>query len=447
MSAHDLLYLVPTTVPPKVVRGDGVYVYTDDNKKILDGTGGAAVSSLGHGNREVIEYIKNQAGKVCYVHNMAFTNEPAEELAHMLVSRNPDVFARAYFANSGSEAVESAIKFALQYWQLRGEHERTHFVSRKQSYHGNTLFSLGIGKMISRRAPYEGVFPKVTSFVDPCYTYRHKKENETDEQYVYRLEKQLEDEFLVVGPNRIAAFIAETVPGAGLGCTPPVDGYFKAVRRLCDKFGILLILDEVMCGLGRTGTFHAWEQEGITPDIQTNAKTLAAGYQPISSVLVGHRVFKTFEESGTQLANFHTYQAHPLACSAAVGVQKIMARENLVQKVASTGKYLEEQLHKTFDSHPHVGDIRGRGLFWGLEFVKDKKSKQWFDPKHKVGALISKVGIKNGLFLNPGAGTYDGVHGDHLMVAPPYVITKEEVDTLISILAKSIDEAIASLPN
>ncbi|WBW72465.1 aminotransferase class-III [Schizosaccharomyces osmophilus] len=447
MSVHDLLYLVPNSTPPKVVRGEGVNLYTDDNKKIIDGTGGAAVSSLGYGNREVIESMKTQAEKVCYVHNMAFTNEPAEELAHILVSQHPDVFARAYFANSGSEAVEAALKFALQYWQLRGEPERTHFVSRKQSYHGNTLFALGIGKMVSRRAPYVGVFPKVTSYVDPCYAYRCKKEGETDEQYVYRLEKQLEDEFLVVGPNRIAAFIAETVPGTCLGCATPVDGYFKAVRRVCDKFDILLILDEVMCGLGRTGTFHAWEQEGITPDLQTNAKTLAAGYQPISSVLVSHRVYKAFEESNAQLANFHTYQAHPLACSAAVTVQKIMLREKLVDKVAAIGKYLDEQLHKTFDSHPHVGDIRGRGVFWGLEFVKDKKSKQWFDPKYKVGALISKVGIKNGAFLNPGAGTYDGVHGDHIMVAPPYIITKEEVDTLISILAKSIDEAIASLPN
>ncbi|EPY53127.1 hypothetical protein SPOG_03668 [Schizosaccharomyces cryophilus OY26] len=447
MSAHDLLYVVPKSTPPKVVRGEGVYLYTDDNKKILDGTGGAAVSSLGYGNHEVIDSMKTQAEKLCYVHNMSFTNEPAEELAHMLVSKNPDVFARAYFANSGSEAVESALKFVLQYWQLRGQPERCHFVSRKQSYHGNTLFALGIGKMVPRRTPYINVYPKVTSYVDPCYTYRYQKEGETDEQYVYRLEKQLEDEFLVVGPNRIAAFIAETVPGTCLGCTTAVDGYFKAVRRVCDKYDIILILDEVMCGLGRTGTYHAWEQEGIAPDIQTNAKTLAAGYQPISSVLIGHRIFKAFEESNVQMANFHTYQAHPLACSAAVQVQKIVRRDKLVERAAETGKYLGEKLHQTFDSHPHVGDVRGKGLFWGLEFVNDKKTKQWFDPQLKVAALVSKLGIKNGLFLNPGSGTYDGVHGDHIMVAPPYVITKEEVNSLISILSKSIDEAIASLPN
>ncbi|CAA21908.1 Aspartate aminotransferase family protein [Schizosaccharomyces pombe] len=441
-----LFYTSPNHRPPTVVRAEGVYLYLEDGTRIMDATGGAAVACLGHGNKEVIDAMHKQSEKVCYIHSMGFSNEPADKLANLLVSEHPDVFARAYFANSGSEAVETCLKLILQYWQLVGEKQRCHIIARKQGYHGNTLFALSVGGMKPRKQPYEGVFSHTTSHVSPCFEYRYKENGETTEEYVARLAKELEDEILRVGPEKVAAFVAETVSGACTGCATPVPGYFKAMRKVCDKYGVIFYLDEVMSGIGRTGTMHAWEQEGVTPDIQSIAKCLGGGYQPISGALVGHRIMNVFEQKDAAMAGFFTYQAHPIACSAALAVQTILRRDHLVERAAEMGKYLSEKLHETFDSHPNVGNIRGRGLFWGLEIVKDKATKECFPPEYKVGSLANKIGCEHGVFVYPGMGTIDGTRGDHVLLAPPYIITREQIDELVEALSKTITSTVAALP-
>jgi adenosylmethionine-8-amino-7-oxononanoate aminotransferase len=431
--------------PPIAVSGNGLILRLSDGREIIDASGGAAVACLGHGNRRVADAIAKQAARLAYAHTGFFSSEPAEALADLIVGAKPGTLSHAFFVSSGSEAMESALKLARQYHLERGEHQRVHYISRRQSYHGNSFGSLAASGNIARRTPYENVLPKNFSRVSPCFSYRYQPETESDSAYVARLAKELDDEFARIGPNRVIAFIAETVVGAVAGCVSAVPGYFSAIRKVCDRHGALLILDEIMCGMGRTGTTHAWEQEQVFPDIQTIAKGLGGGYQPIGGMLVSKRVIQALSDGSGAFVHGHTYQAHPVACVAALEVQRIIRDEDLLTNVEAMGLHLERCLRKEFAEHPFVGDIRGRGLFWALEFVADRETKQCFAPQLAISERIKQTALSHGLGIYPTAGTADGVNGDHLIIAPPFIVNSVEIDTIVKRLAKAVQMAFSAL--
>lgn len=431
--------------PPLALRGEGIYIYDAEGRQIIDGSGGAAVACLGHGHPKVIEAIKAQLDKLCYAHTSLFTCESAEQLADMMVGHAPGGLTHAYFCSSGSEGNEAALKMARQYFLEIGQPQRTKFIARRQSYHGNTLGALAAGGNAMRRAPYQPILSDAFSHVSPCYPYRDRRDDESDEQYVARLAAELEAEFQRLGPQNVIAFIAETVVGATLGCAAALPGYFKAVREICDRHGALLILDEVMSGMGRTGTLHAWEQEGISPDIQVVAKGLGGGYQPIGGILVHGRVIEGLSRGSGAFMHGHTYQAHPVACGAAVAVQQVMAQDRLLDNVQAMGKRLEQRLTERFGNHRHIGDIRGRGLFWAVEFVQDRASKAVFDPALKLNDRVKREAFARGLACYPMGGTIDGRQGDHAILAPPYIVTAADIDTIVERFGEAIDAALASV--
>jgi len=431
--------------PPIAISGDRLILRLNDGREIIDASGGAAVACLGHGNRRVADAIGKQAARLAYAHTGFFSSEPAEALAELLVGSQPGDLTHAFFVSSGSEAMESALKLARQYHLERGEPQRVHYISRRQSYHGNSFGSLAASGNLARRTPYEDVLPKHFSRVSPCFPYHYQLEAETDSAYVARLAKELDEEFERVGPNRVIAFIAETVVGAVAGCVSAVPGYFTAIRKVCDRHGALLILDEIMCGMGRTGTTHAWEREQVFPDIQTIAKGLGGGYQPIGALLVSKRVIQALSDGTGAFVHGHTYQAHPVACVAALEVQRIIREEALLRNVEKMGSYLGECLRSEFAGHPFVGDIRGRGLFWALEFVANRDRKQSFAPNLGISERIKQTALGLGLGIYPTAGTADGVNGDHLIVAPPYIVNSIEVETIVRRLAESIQIALSDV--
>ncbi|MBL8960566.1 MAG: aspartate aminotransferase family protein, partial [Gemmatimonadetes bacterium] len=369
---------------PTAVHGEGMRLTLDNGQEVLDASGGAAVACLGHGNARVAAAIGAQASRMAYAHTGFFTSAPAEALADLLVGRRPGGLTHAFFVSSGSEAVESALKLARQYHVERGEPQRVHYVSRRQSYHGASLASLAVGGNLGRRRPYEDILMGNVSRVSPCFAYHGQGADETDAAYVARLAQELEAEFVRIGPQRVIAFLAETVVGATAGCVTAVPGYFAAVREVCDRHGVLLILDEIMCGMGRTGTVHAWEQEGVVPDIQVIAKGMGGGYVPIGGLLVSARVIDGLSAGSGAFVHGHTYQAHPVACAGALEVQRIIAEDGLVARAASRGAYLRERLGEVLGQHPHVGDIRGRGLFLAVEFVEDRALRRPFPAAARV---------------------------------------------------------------
>src|SRR4051795_1341167 len=387
--------------PILATRGEGIFLHTADGRKIIDGSGGAAVACLGHGHPRINAAIAEQLSRVAYVHTVLFTNQVAEELAETVVGHEPGGLSHAYFCSSGSEGNEAAIKLARQYFIEIGQPERTRFIARRQGYHGNTLGSLSAGGNMMRRKLYAPILSDAFSLVSPCFAYRWQNAGETEAQYVQRLADELEDEFQRLGPGNVAAFMAEPVVGATTGCVAAVPGYFKAMRNICDRHGALLILDEVMCGMGRTGTMHAWEQEEITPDIQVIGKGLGGGYQPIAGILIGRRIIEAFRAGSGAFMHGHTYQAHPVACAAAVAVQQVMAEEHLLENVQAMGARLEQRLTERFGNHHNIGDIRGRGLFWAVEFVTDRGSKQVFDPALKLNERVKQEAFRRGLACYP----------------------------------------------
>ncbi len=434
-----------TADPPLAVRGQGIYLYDQSGREIIDGSGGAAVACLGHGHPKVIAAIKAQLDKVCYAHTGFFSCETAEALADVMVGHAPGGLTHAYFCSSGSEGNEAAIKMARQYFLEIGQPQRTKFIARRQSYHGNTLGALSAGGNAMRRAPYMPLLSPAFSHVSPCYAYRDRRDDESDEQYVARLAEELEAEFQRLGPDTVIAFMAETVVGATLGCATALPGYFPAMHAVCDRHGALLILDEVMSGMGRTGTLHAWEQEGVAPDIEIVAKGLGGGYQPIGGILVGGKVIDGLKSGSGSFKHGHTYQAHPVACAAALAVQQVMAEEDLVAHARAMGERLEKRLTERLGNARHVGDIRGRGLFWAIELVQDRGSKQVFDPARKVNERIKAEAFARGLACYPMAGTIDGVQGDHVLLAPPYIVTPEQIDRIVAIFGDAVDAALASV--
>jgi adenosylmethionine-8-amino-7-oxononanoate aminotransferase len=437
-----VLHRTVTDVPPLVVAGEGLRLRLADGREILDASGGAAVACLGHGNQRVAAAIATQAARVAYAHTSFFSSEPAEALAELLVGHAPGGLSRAFFVSSGSEAMESALKLARQYHLERGDAQRVHYISRRQSYHGNTFGSLSASGNVARRTPYEAVLPPSFSRVSPCFAYHDQGALESDASYVARLAAELDAEFQRAGPGRVIAFLAEPIVGATAGCVTPVPGYFRAVREICDRYGALLILDEIMCGMGRCGTTHAWEQEDVTPDIQAVAKGLGGGYQPIAGILIAKRVVDTLASGSGAFAHGHTYQAHPVACAGALEVQRIIQEAGLVARVRGLGTYLGALLEARFGMHPWVGDIRGRGLFWALEFVQDKVAKAPFDPALKIHERVKRAALAVGLGVYPMGGTVDGTRGDHAIVAPPFTVTEGELDEVVDLLGRAVDSAI-----
>jgi adenosylmethionine-8-amino-7-oxononanoate aminotransferase len=431
--------------PPKAIGGEGVWLTAEDGRKILDASGGAAVSCLGHQHPRVVEAIAKQASKLAYAHTAFFTSEPAGALAEKLVGHEPGGLAYVYFVSGGSEAVEACIKLARQYFIEIGQPQRRHFIARRQSYHGNTLGALAAGGNAWRREPYAPLLSSAFSHVTPAFAYHERRDQETEAAFVARLAAELEAEFQRLGPDTVAAFMAEPVVGATAGCVPAPEGYFKAVREICSRHGALLILDEVMCGMGRTGTLHAWEQEGISPDIQAIAKGLGGGYQPIGAMLVSGRITDAIRDGSGAFQHGHTYLGHPLACAAALEVQRIIDDEQLLDRVKERGHQLERRLTERFGNHRHIGDIRGRGLFWAIELVADRSSRQPFDPALKLNQKIKAAAFEGGLGCYPAGGTVDGRHGDHVLLAPPYIATSEEIDEIVDRLGKAVDGALSSI--
>ncbi|WP_191286250.1 aspartate aminotransferase family protein [Aliiroseovarius zhejiangensis] len=428
-------------VPPIAVKGDGIYIIDSNGNKYLDGSGGAAVSCLGHSDRDVIQAIKTQVDQLAFAHTGFLSSQPAESLADRLIANAPEGIERVYFVSGGSEAVESALKLARQYMIETGQPQRTRFISRRQSYHGNTLGALGTGGNAWRRAPFDPVMVSA-SHISPCYEYRLRHEGESQEDYALRAANELEAELLRQGPENVIGFIAEPVVGATAGAVPAVPGYFKRIREICDQYGILLILDEVMCGMGRTGTLFACEQDGVAPDLITIAKGLGAGYQPIGAMLCSGAIYAAIEDGSGFFQHGHTYVGHPTACAAADAVVRKLTDGGMVARSAQMGETLMAALTDAFGQHPHIGDMRGRGLFRGLELVADRDTKAPFAPEKGIAAKLKKQAFANGLICYPMAGTIDGQQGDHVLLAPPFIITDDQIGELVDKLSKTFDAVL-----
>lgn len=430
--------------PRHAARGDGAYVIDRDGKRYLDASGGAAVSCLGHSDRRVIEAIKRQLDEIAYAHTGFFTSEPAEALADHLIERAPEGLDRVYFVSGGSEAVEAALKLARQFFVEIGEPNRRRFVARRQSYHGNTLGALAVGGNAWRRQQFGPILIDA-DHLTPCYAYREQGQDETDEAFVDRLAQELDDHLQAIGPESVIAFLAEPVVGATLGAVPALPGYFKKIKAVLDRYGILLILDEVMCGMGRTGRLFACEADGVQPDIVTIAKGLGAGYQPIGATLVSKRIVDAIREGTGFFQHGHTYMGHPTACAAALAVVQTIEQDGLLDQCQAQGERLMSALESRFGQHPQVGDIRGRGLFRGIELVEDRSTKTPFDPSLGLNARVKRAAMAEGLMCYPMGGTIDGRRGDHVLLAPPFIITDAQVDEIVSKLDVALTTALDSV--
>ena len=428
--------------PPKAVRGAGCYLYDATGKAYLDGSGGAAVSCLGHGDADVIAAVQAQVADLAFAHTGFFTSDPAEALAELLIANAPGALDRVYFVSGGSEATEAAIKLARQYFVETGQPQRRHLIARRQSYHGNTLGALAAGGNAWRRQQFAPLLIEV-SHIAPCYDYVLRDEGESADAYGLRAAQELEDEILRLGPDSVMAFIAEPVVGATLGAVPAAPGYFRRIREICDRYGVLLILDEVMCGMGRTGHLFACEADGIAPDIACIAKGLGAGYQPIGAMLCTGAIHDAIAAGSGFFQHGHTYLGHPVAAAAGRAVVEKLLHEGLIARAGVQGAALRAALDDRFGQHPHVGDIRGRGLLLGLELVADRETKAPFDPARGIAARIKAEAFEAGLICYPMAGTRDGRQGDHVLLAPPFIIDEAQIGELTDKLATAIDRALA----
>ena len=438
MTEGHVFHRSTATSPPVAVRGEGIFLISADGRRYIDACGGAAVSCLGHGHRAVVSAIAEQSARHEFVHTGFFTTEPAEQLAEMIAGMAPGPLDRVWFTGSGSEAVEAALKLARQYHLERGATDRSRVIARRQSYHGNTLGALAAGGSQWRRAPYAPLLIDV-SLVDPCFAYRLAGQGESAEDYGRRAADALEQEIQHLEPDTVMAFVAETVVGATAGAVPPVPGYFQRIREICDRHGILLILDEVMCGSGRTGTFLSCEQDGVVPDIVTLGKGLGAGYQPIGAVVCTSNVYEAVALGSGSLKHGQTYNAHAVGCAAALAVQQVIEDEGLLGRVQVAGARLRGMLVERFGGHRHIGDIRGRGLLLALELVENRETKVPFDSARRLYERAKTEAFARGLLIYPGGGTADGQAGDHILIAPPYNVTDGELEMIVDLLADTID--------
>ena len=430
-------------IPPVAVRGEGIFLIDSDGRRYLDACGGAAVSCLGHGHPAVAAAIAEQAARLEFVHTGFFTSDAAEELAAMIAEASPGGLDRVWYTSSGSEAVEAALKLARQYHLERGDTGRSRVIARRLSYHGNTLGALAAGGSAWRRAPYTPLLIDV-SLVDPCFEYRFAEPGESPEAYGLRAADSLEQELTRLGPETVMAFIAETVVGATTGAVPPAPGYFHRVREICDRYGVLLILDEVMCGSGRTGTFLSCEQDVVVPDIVTLGKGLGGGYQPIGAVLCTSEIYDAIARGSGALMHGQTYNAHPVGCVAALAVQKVIEDEGLLGRASVAGERLRSLLTERFGQHANVGDIRGRGLLLAMEVVADRDTKTAFDPALAVHQRAKSEAFGRGLLIYPGGGTADGRAGDHILLAPPYNVGDGELEMIVDLLADTLNAVLPS---
>ena len=429
---------------PLAATGRGIHIIDTAGRDYLDASGGAAVSCLGHNHPDVMRAMHEQIDRIAYAHTSFFSTAAAEELADNLVARAPPGMSHVYLVSGGSEAIEAALKLARQYFVEIGQPQRRHFIARRQSYHGNTLGALAVGGNEWRRRQFAPLLIEV-EHVAPCYEYRDRRAGESPEAYGARLARELEETIERLGGETVIAFCAETVGGATAGALPPVPGYFRRIREICDRHGILLIVDEVMCGMGRTGTLHAVEQEGVAPDLMAIAKGLGGGYQPIGAVLVSAKIVAGLSSGSGFFQHGHTYIGHPVACAAALAVQKVIERDDLLAAVRRQGAGLRERLASAFGEHPQVGDIRGRGLFIALELVANRAAKEPFDPALKLHARVKAEAMARGLMVYPMGGTIDGRRGDHVLLAPPFIVTDAELDEIVARLASALDAALASV--
>ena len=428
---------------PTAVEGDGAYIIDSSGKRYLDGSGGAAVSCLGHSDPDVRAALHAQLDKIAFAHTGFFTTDAAEALADQLIDKAPRGIERVYLVSGGSEAVEAAIKLARQYFLEIGEPQRHRVIARRQSYHGNTLGALAAGGNLWRRAQFAPLLSEV-SHIAPCYEYRDRHEDESQETYGQRIATELEDEIQALGPDTVMAFICEPVVGATAGAVPAVPGYLKRIREICDKYGVLLIFDEVMCGMGRTGHLFACEEDDAAPDMITIAKGLGAGYQPIGALLTSARIYDAIAAGSGFFQHGHTYMGHAMAAAGAGAVLRAIEERGLLSQVRERGEELDQALRARFGQHPHVGDIRGRGLFRGIELVEDRETKATFDPARKLHTKIKSAAMEEGLICYPMGGTIDGVHGDHVLLAPPFILTSDQVGELTEKLGRAVERALAS---
>jgi adenosylmethionine-8-amino-7-oxononanoate aminotransferase len=427
--------------PPVAVSAQGILLRDSQGNTYIDACGGAAVSSLGHGHPDVIEAMHRQIDRCAYAHTGFFTTEAAEELATRLASGAPKGIDGVYFVSGGSEAMETALKLARQYFYEGGEPQRTLFIARRQSYHGNTLGALAISGSEWRSKPFAPILMDVPR-VSPCNVYRGRGKHQSVDEYTAMLLDELETAIIKAGPQNVIGFVAEPVVGASAGAVPPTPGYFKGVREICDRHGVLFIADEIACGMGRTGTMYAIEQEGVAPDIITVAKGLGAGYQPIGAVLAQGAIVERLRKGSGAFMHGHTYIGHPVAAAAALAVQKVIERDGLLAQVQKRGATLRRMLGNVFGQHPHVGDIRGRGLFMAIELVQDRATKAPFAPERKLHAAVKAQAMQRGLMVFPMGGTIDGQCGDHVLLAPPYIATEADLAEIVTRLAEAVDAAL-----
>lgn len=424
---------------PTAVRSLGMEVFDETGKAYLDMCGGAAVSALGHQDPEIISILQSQIGQMAYAHTGHFTNRPQETLASALVTRFGDPQSRVYFTSGGSEANETALKLAWQYWRLRDQPAKTKIISRQFSYHGNTVGALSASGSTMRRGPVSDIlldWPRI----DPCYAYRYQRDDESAEAYGARAAAALEQAIEREGADTIAAFIVEPVSGASLGAVPPVEGYLKRLRAICDHYNILMIADEVMCGTGRTGSFFAFEQDEFRPDVVTLAKGIGGGYQPLAATIASGRIVHAFEDQGRSFAHGHTYIGHASACAAGSGVLDVIEKRQLLGAVRRMGDILHKALEVSFGAHRHVGDLRGRGLLRAIEFVEDRDTKRPFAKGAQLARRLRDVAMSRGLICYPSGGDTAAGHGCHILLAPPFIVEKHHIDQMIGKLDSVLRE-------
>ena len=429
---------------PKAVRGDGPYLIDSRGKKYIDACCGAAVSCLGHNNQDVIDAVKSQLDQLPYAHTGFFTTEVAEQLAALLVGRAHRALHKVYFSSGGSEAIETALKMARQYFVAIGQPQREYFISRRQSYHGNTIAALSVGGHFARRQAYAPILNR-SHHISPCYAYRGRNDDETEQQYGLRVADELEQAIHALGDQRVIAFVAETIVGSTLGAAPATAGYFSRIREICDRHGVLLIMDEIMCGMGRSGRHFAFEDEGITPDLVAIAKGLGGGYQAIAATMATQKIFDAISADGGNFQHGHTYIGHPSSAAAALATQRYIDDNNLLENVRARGAQLFDALKQRFADHPQVGDIRGRGLFLGIELVQDRIEKTPFAADSNLEVALKKIGMDNGIMVYPDAGTIDGKRGHHILLAPPFIIQPSHIDEIVDKLDATIHSAIAHI--
>ena len=430
---------------PTAVAGEGCWLTDTKGQRYLDASGGAAVSCLGHSAKPVLDAICQQLQQLAYAHTSFFTTEPAEQLADLLIQHAPGNLDRVYFVSGGSEAMEASLKLCRQYFLEIDQPQRSHVIARRQSYHGNTLGALSAGGNQWRRQPFEPLLSNGVSHIAPCYHYRDAEPGESLEEYGLRVANELEAEILRIGPERVAAFLAEPVVGATLGAVAPVPGYFRRIREICDRYGILLVLDEVMCGMGRTGSLFACEQEGIAPDVLCIAKGLGAGLQPIGAMLCTDTIYQAIAQGSGCFQHGHTYQGHPTACAAGIAVLQTMLEQNLPEQVKEKGSRLLQALQQQFAEHPNVGDVRGRGLFLGIELVQDKQPREPLNPNFNLPVQIRHTAMQHGLLCYPMGGTIDGRRGHHVLLAPPFIINDAELELIVERISSTLNAILPAL--